>query len=918
MKRLALAAAVSLTFLVSNILAQTNNPPAPPQSAPPQSGTTASTPPPADPPSGTAATAPPAATAPAPADPQASTAKKDAKQQDQGIRKLSRRERKERIKNLSDKYRQFLEDVDPIILPQELDTFLILETDPQRDVYIDQFWHRRDVAQGTTNHTFHDMYYARIEEAKDRFKNLSSDRARVYLINGEPTDVLDVDCSRVLQPVQIWKYFYLPAFGHNVRFLFYVPRRQQDYRLWQPSMDQVTGLADLVSDEVDATNLAGPTGGVQTVFFQPVMPGSSMSKVEADCSNGDEIMKAIFQMQQNWTDLPKLFNPPPVAEEDVTKILKSVVLADPNAPKLPAELSVAYPAKQGTRTDVQFTLNVPRDQVKVKDVSGTKTYSLDVTGEVLKDKQLFENFRYRFDFPGDVKDAKLPIIIERLLRPNQYMARLKVTDVNSGAEAIVEKPIDVPEIFDTPEQQKAKETATAQVTELKDEIESGATSLRIIPPPEELVSGIQHIDTVTNGSNIAAVDFYLDGKKIMTKRVPPYNLDLDLGDVPRPRNIRAVAVDANGKILTGDDVTVNAGTEPFRVRIVSPRVAVNVHGPTRVEMAVSVPDGKKLQDVELYYNETRVATLYGPPWVQTVNVPQAGGVAYFRAVAKLKDDAAAPVEDLVMINTPQFMEEVNVHLVELPTTVIVNGHPLTTLQESAFKVLDEGKPVKISKFEYVKNLPLSIGMAIDTSASMTPRMGEAQKAGAQFFKNVMRPGDKAFLVSFDTQPQMVQKWSPKLADVNAGLSKLRAEEATALYDAIVYSLYNFVGVKGQKALIVITDGRDNSSKFSFDQAIEYARRAAVPIYAVGIGIRTSDIDVRYKLGKFCAETGGNMFMIEKAEDLGRVYGEIQDELRSQYVLGFYPPDGVKPGSKWREVSVQVSEGKAKTIRGYYP
>ncbi len=884
MKKIALAVFVTIAFVASNIAAQTNNPPAPAQ---PATG----------------------------GDPQGGTPKKTP---DQGVRKLSRRERKERIKNLPDKYRQFLEDVEPIILPQELDTFLILETDPQRDVYIEQFWHRRDVAQGTTNHTFHDIYYLRLDEAKEKFKVLSSDRARVYLINGEPTETLDVGCDRLLQPIQIWKYFYLPFFGHNVRFLFYVPRHQQDYRLWMPTMDQITGLAELVSQEIEAMSVGGPNAGVSTVFMQPAMPGLSMNRIETDCPNGDEVMKAIDQMQQNQTDLLKLFDPPPVPEEDIAKILKSVVLADPNAPKLPAALQVAYPAKQGTRTDVQLTVSVPRAQVALKDVGGTKTYSLDVTGEVLKDKQLFENFRYRFDFPADIKDENLPIVIERLLRPNQYTARLKVADVNSGAEAIVEKVIDVPEIFDTPEQQKQKEAAATEVASLKDSIESGATSVRIVPPPDELVSGIQHIETITTGSNIAAVDFYLDGKKIMTKRQPPFTLDLDLGEVPRPRNIRAVAVDARGQVITGDDVTVNTGTDPFRVRIVSPRVAVNVHGPTRVEMAVNVPDGKKLRDVQLFYNETPVATLYGPPWVQTVNVPRTSGVAYFRVVARLKDDPTPPVEDLVMINTPQFMEEVNVHLIELPTTVIANGRPLTTLSESAFKIMDDGKPVKISKFEYVKNLPLSLGMAIDTSASMTPRMAEAQKAGAQFFKNVMRAGDKAFLVSFDTQPQMVQKWSPKLADVNAGLSRLRAEEATALYDAIVFSLYNFVGVKGQKALIVITDGRDNSSKFSFDQALEYARRAAVPIYAVGIGIRPTEIDVRYKLGRFCSETGGNMFMIERAEDLNRVYGEIQDELRSQYVLGFYPPTGVKSGDKWREVTVQVSEGKAKTIRGYYP
>src|SRR5207249_1627233 len=154
-------------------------------------------------------------------------------------------------------------------------------------------------------------------------------------------------------------------------------------------------------------------------------------------------------------------------------------------------------------------------------------------------------------------------------------------------------------------------------------------------------------------------------------------------------------------------------------------------------------------------------------------------------------------------------------------------HPVNDLRQAAFKVLDEGKPVSVTKFEHVTNLPLSIGLAIDTSGSMQPRMSEAQKAGSQFFTNVMKTGDKAFLVSFDSQPQLVQRWSTKLADVNAGLAKLRAEEATALYDAIVYSLYNFFGVRGQKALILITDGKDTASKLSFDQALEYALRVAV-------------------------------------------------------------------------------------------
>jgi len=880
MKTIVAAFAVALVFAAPNTFADGNNP----QPAKPLDPTVSAPPPPQDP----------------------------------GVRKLSRRERKDRVAKLTEPYQQFLTDVEPIMLPQELDTFLILETDPQRDIYITEFWRRRDVAQGTTNHAFKDQYYARLDEAKEKFKYLSSDRSRVFLIHGPPTEMLEPKCEHLLQPIQIWKYFYLPSFGHNVRFLFYVPRRSSDYKLWVPIMGQNESLAELLSDENAATAGGPAEAGVARTFIDSIVPGSSVSRIQADCTEEDELQKALFQSIQNKTEINKIFDPPPINEEDVKKILRSIVIATPGAAKLPAEFKVAYPAKQGGRTDAELTVLVPRSSAVSKEVGTSKTYSFDVTGEVLKDGQLFENFRYRFDFPADAKDEKLPIVIDRFLRPNMYMARLRVNDANSNSEAILENALDVPEIFDTPEQQKQKASAEAQVTVLKDAIESDQTSLRIVPMPDELLAGIQHIETIAVGENIKSVEFYLDSKKVMVKRQPPYTLDLDFGEVPQARRIRAVALDDKGQIITGDEVIVNTGTDPFRVRITSPRVAVNLRGKTRVTMSVSVPDGKALDSLQLFYNDTRVATLYGPPYVQVVNIPNQEGVAYLRAVATLKDDPTPPVEDVVMVNTPQFMEEVNVHLVELPTTVIANGRPLNSLLEQSFRVFDEGKPVKLAKFEHVANLPLSIGMAVDTSGSMMPRMNEAQKAGAEFFKNVLKQGDKAFLVAFATQPQLVQKWSKQIADMNAGLSKLRAEESTALYDAVVFSLYNFLGVRGQKALVLITDGRDTASKFSFDQALEYARRTAVPIYTIGIGLKPADVDVRYKIGRFCAETGGNAYYIDRVEDLHNIYAEIQNELRSQYVLGFYPPDGVKPGSKWREVQVKVSEGTAKTIHGYYP
>jgi Ca-activated chloride channel homolog len=881
MKPLLLVAALAVA--VPNTIAQTNNPPAPPQTS----------------------TAPAVQSAP-PA------------KQDQGLRKLSRRERKDRIKNLSEKYRQFLEDVEPIMQPSELDTFLLLETDPQRDIYITEFWRRRDVAQGTTNHSFHDQYYQRLELVKEQFRNASTDRSRIFLIHGEPAEMLDSQNCRLLVPMQIWKYLYIPGMGHDVRFVFYKPRNQSEYKLWIPYgiSNSAEDLAELVSEDAIGTDI-DPKRAV-SYAFGPVAPNTTMTNLEQQCQYGDEILKAIYQTQLNKTDIMKVFNPPEVNEEDVRKILRSVVLADPNAPKLNADFSVQFPAKQGSRTDAEMTVLIPRSQLILKDVDGTKLYSLDVTGEILKDGALFENYRYRFDYPSDIKEEKVAVVIDRFLRPADYKARLKIVDPNSTAEAIIEKDLSVPEIQDTPEQRKQKEQAATAIAQLKDDIESNQTRLRIIPLSDDLLAGIQHIETMAYGDDIKGVEFFLDGKKVMTKRQPPYTLDLDFGNVPRTHRIRAIAINDKDQEITGDELVINSGDEPFRVRIVSPRVALNVHGPTRVEMAISVPDGKQLDRLELFLNDKKMATLFGAPWVQTIDIPKTEGVGYIRAVATLKEDQQAPVEDLVMINTPQFMEEVNVHLIELPTTVIRNGKPVNDLPETAFKVLDDGKPVKVTKFEHVENLPLSIGMAVDTSASMQPRMDQARKAGADFFTKVMRKGDRAFLVSFDTQPQLVQRWSPKLADVNAGLAKLRAEEATSLYDAIVYSLYNFMGVKGQKAMVVITDGKDTASKFSWDQAIEYARRAAVPIYTIGIGIHGTEVDVKYKLSKFASETGGEAYYIEQASDLGRIYADIQNELRSQYILGFYPPGDVKPGSKWREVSVQVSDGRARTIRGYYP
>ena len=803
---------------------------------------------------------------------------------------LTRREQKDRIAQLADDYQRFLIDVTPIITPVERDTFLTLETDPQRDLFIEDFWTRRDKAQGTTNHAFRKLYYDRLEVVKEKYHGATTDRGKMYLTRGEPAEVLEIKCPRHVRPLEIWTYAGFndqPEYGHPVQLIFFLPQDEREWILFDPRNRLASELFkhDKIYD--------GPGKG--TLF--------------EDCFNIERLQAALLQSHDNENRLYKIFDPAPVDPEVIAHITHTVVIANPQAPKIEPRVTVAYPAAESGKTDVQWTIEIPRSAVQPTIVENSKMYALDLVGELVRDGRMWETFRYRFDFPlADAADL-LPVVIDRMLRPGPYTARIKVSDRQSGAEAIIERQVDVPSC----------QSAVASCRQASPGNRPPATDdlIRILPFPDGVISGVQTINTLVAGDTAKAVEFWLDARKIAVRRSPPFSLDLDLGDVPQTHRIRVIALDAAEKPLGGDEITVNSGTDPFRVRITSPRVTPpRIAGRTRVSLDLRVPKGHELRGVDLFWNETKVATLHDPPFVQTIDAGSPDHIGDIRAVATLDDGSIS--SDEVIVNAPPQLEEVNVHLVELPTTVIAHGRPLTTLDEPAFKVLDEGKPVKLAKFEHVKDLPLSLGLAIDTSASMQPRMAEARTSGSEFFKNVLRPGDKAFLVSFDTQPQVVQPWSSSLGDLQTALAKLRAEASTALYDAVVYSLYNFLGVKGQKVLVVITDGRDTTSKYTFDQALEYARRSAVPIYAIAIGVKGTDLEVKHILARFCAETGGNMYSIDSASELGKIYSDIENELRSQYILGFYPPADVKPGGKWHDVTVQATEGRAKTIRGYYP
>ena len=155
------------------------------------------------------------------------------------------------------------------------------------------------------------------------------------------------------------------------------------------------------------------------------------------------------------------------------------------------------------------------------------------------------------------------------------------------------------------------------------------------------------------------------------------------------------------------------------------------------------------------------------------------------------------------------------------------------------------------------NLPIHAGILLDVSASMAENLQSAQQAALQFFEQTMTPKDRGTLITFNDHPNLAARFTNDLTDLAAGLSGLSAERGTALYDSVIFSLYYFNGINGQRALIILSDGRDEHSRFDFDNTLEYARRAGVAIYAIGLDKGKRLGDARQKLNKLAAETGGS-------------------------------------------------------------
>lgn len=272
-----------------------------------------------------------------------------------------------------------------------------------------------------------------------------------------------------------------------------------------------------------------------------------------------------------------------------------------------------------------------------------------------------------------------------------------------------------------------------------------------------------------------------------------------------------------------------------------------------------------------------------------------------------------------------------------------HGLLLPDLKKEDFDLAEDGQPQTIKYFSAENNQPLTLGLLIDSSASQERVLGMEQEVGGAFLDEVLGPKDLAFVIGFDVNVDLLQDFTNSRHELRAALLRTRINtggphtnipglgggpipqgnpRGTLLYDAVYLAADEKLGREvGRKAMIILTDGEDQGSQETIKQAIEAAQRADAIVYVLLIadrgfygGFYSGDREMK----KLCEQTGGRVIEVgNKYEKLKQGFDQIQNELRSQYSIGYTPTNNRRDGT-FRKVEIRSKQGyKVQARRGYY-
>jgi len=404
----------------------------------------------------------------------------------------------------------------------------------------------------------------------------------------------------------------------------------------------------------------------------------------------------------------------------------------------------------------------------------------------------------------------------------------------------------------------------------------------------------------------ARVTITVDGQKIAESLPSPYRVTVDFGPNAVEHKIVVSALTADKHRLQWSQ-TINRGHRALAVKLkaVDPTNGV-------FEAAVTAPDDDPVQSVALWESGKQVATLEEAPYRFTV---PAGDFVQVTARSKSGEEAA----DFWSSAGEVHVESVDVRTVPLYVSVVDhNGSTRADVDRSLFTVIDNGHEGEILEFGKAFDQPISIALLLDASTSMTYTMHDASRAAIEFVEKAMRPNDRCTVFAIRDVPRREVALTSDRAEVEKAINAIKPMGRTSLYDAIGSAVRELKDEKYRRAIVVLTDGGDNTSITSFDEIDTITKESGIPLYFVaydsGEPAQPQDLDrMRYLAG----ETGG-FVVTASAENLKAKYDDIEKDLRAQYAILYKVVDFAKH-NQWRAVRVVMSSPKltARTIRGYF-
>lgn len=285
------------------------------------------------------------------------------------------------------------------------------------------------------------------------------------------------------------------------------------------------------------------------------------------------------------------------------------------------------------------------------------------------------------------------------------------------------------------------------------------------------------------------------------------------------------------------------------------------------------------------------------------------------------DDAKALAGDSVTTIKAR-TNEVNVVF----TVTDKHGKRVTDLKQADFRILDDNKPPEeIRSFHAEANLPLQVGLLVDASNSVRDRFKFEQESAIEFLNQTVRHGyDRAFVVGFDATPEVTQDFTDNTEALGHGVRELRPGGGTAMYDAIYFACRDKLikapkGTPVRRAIILLSDGEDNLSHVTREEAIEMAQRAEAIIYTISTNVSGTKGPGDKVLERIADATGGRAFFPFQIRDVVNAFSEIQEELRSQYAVSYKPAD-FKADGHYRTIEIVANDRKnfrVRARRGWY-